>query len=283
MMVSVWPHSQRDTVASTKPVRITGGKRLKDHPMPTANRFQAPGRFAQRYSNQTHTRTCIVEGCSRTTQQVSGRCGTCTARLRRFGHPLQTLPTSYDLDTAVRRMETQRASLKLLDVAALERRWQEMVTECRGQAEPSYRTSGRFTHNKWDTDASRIIRDMGEGLSFTRAFDLIGALHLIAIERPGFFKSDEAFACSTVEVLRRAANIGRFVTEMRESNGTIRRSFRQEVPRNSRLATAKLLHMGAGVAAAALAKLEAAKAEKAKATRGDFWATVAALESAVSA
>jgi hypothetical protein len=211
---------------------------------------------------------------------MNGTCGTCSARQRRFGHALQTLPTSYDLDTAVRRMETQRASLKLLKVEVLERRWQEMVAECRGQAEPSYRTSGRFTHNKWDTDASRIIRDMGEGLSFTRAFDLLGALHLISIERPGFFKSDEAFACSTVEVLRRAANIGRFVTEMRESNGTIRRSFRQEVPRNSRLATAKLLHMGAGVAAAALAKLEAAKAEKAKATRGDFWATVAALEAA---
>jgi hypothetical protein len=242
--------------------------------MPTANRFEA------RYSGQTSTRHCSVAGCSNTTTQMNGKCGTCTARLRRFGHPLQTLPASYDIDTAVRRMETQRASLKLLDVEALERRWQEMVTDCRGQAEPSYRTSGRFTHNKWDTDASRIVRDMGEGLSFTRAFDLLGALHLIAIERPGFWKSDEAFACSVVEVMRRAAKIGRFVTEMRESNGTIRRSFRQEVPRNTRLATAKMLHMGAGVAAQALAKLEAAKAEKAKAVRSAYWATVSSIEQA---
>ena len=177
--------------------------------MPTTNRFQA------RYSGQTHTRQCSVESCSNTTEQLNGKCGTCTAGLRRFGHPLQTLPASYDIDTAVRRMETQRASLKLLDVEALERRWQQMVTDCRGQAEPSYRTSGRFTHNKWDADASRLIRDMGEALSFTRAFDLLGALHLVAIERPGFFKSDEAFACCVVEVLRRASDIGRFVTEMR--------------------------------------------------------------------
>jgi hypothetical protein len=239
-----------------------------------------PSTFTARYSGQTYTRTCSTEGCSNTTATMSGRCGKCVARLRRFGHPLQTLPTSYDLDTAVRRMETQRASLKLLDVAALERRWQEMVTECRGQAEPSYRTSGRFTHNKWDTDASRIVRDMGEGLSFTRAFDLIGALHLISIERPGFFRSEEAFACSVVEVLRRTANIGRFVTEMRESNGTIRRSFRKEVPRNARLATAKLLQLGAGAAAQALAKREVVKAEKAKAVRSEYWATVASIEQA---
>jgi hypothetical protein len=244
--------------------------------MTTANRFTTR-------AGTLYTRQCSTPTCSNTTATMSGRCGKCVARLRRFGHPLQTLPTSYDLDTAVRRMETQRASLKLLDVAALERRWQEMVTDCRGQAEPSYRTSGRFTHNKWDTDASRIIRDMGEGLSFTHAFDLLGALHLIAVERPGFFKSDEAFACSTVEVLRRAANIGRFVTEMRESNGTIQRSFRKEVPSNARLATAKLLHMGAGVAAEALAKREVGKAEKTKAIRSDYWATVAAIESAASA
>ncbi len=226
-----------------------------------------PPTFTARYSGQTYTRTCSTEGCSNTTATMSGRCGKCVARLRRFGHPLQTLPTSYDLDTAVRRMETQRASLKLLDIATLERRWQEMVTECRGQAEPSYRTSGRFTHNKWDTNASRLIRDIGNRLSFTRAFDLLGALHLVAIERPGFFKSDEAFACCVVEVLRRASDIGRFVTEMRESSGTIRRSFRKEVPRDARLATAKLLHLGKGTAAEALAKREAARPDEAKAVR----------------
>ena len=106
--------------------------------MPTANRLTT------RYSGTQYTRTCTTEGCSNTTKQMNGTCGTCSARLRRFGHPLQTLPTSYDLDTAVRRVETQRASLKLLKVEVLERRWQEMVTECRGQAEPSYGAHGRF-------------------------------------------------------------------------------------------------------------------------------------------
>jgi hypothetical protein len=241
-----------------------------------------PSRFTARYSAQTSARICSTEGCSNTTKQMNGTCGTCSARLRRFGHPLQTLPSNYDLDTAVRRMETQRASLKLLKVEVLERRWQEMVTTCRGQAEPSYRASGRFTHNKWESEASRIIRDIGESLSFTRAFDLIGALHLIAIERPGFFKSDEAFACSTIEVLRRAAKIGRFVTEMRESNGTIARSFRTEVPRNTRLAAAKFIHLGAGAAAQSLAKLESKRADEAKAVRADYWQAVAAIEQAAA-
>ena len=121
---------------------------------------------------------------------------------------------------------------------------------------------------------------MGESLSFTRAFDLIGALHLIAIERPGFFKSDEAFACSSVEALRRAARIGRFVTEMRESNGTIARSFRVEVPKNTRLAAAKYIHLGAGAAAQALAKLESKRADETKAIQADYWATVATIEAA---
>ena len=76
----------------------TGGKRPKGSPMPPT--------FTARYSGQTYTRTCSTEGCSNTTATMSGRCGKCVARLRRFGHPLQTLPTSYDLDTAVRRMET---------------------------------------------------------------------------------------------------------------------------------------------------------------------------------
>jgi hypothetical protein len=239
-----------------------------------------PSTFTARYAGQTYTRQCSTPACPNTTTTMSGRCARCVARLRRFGHPLQTLPTSYDLDTAVRRMETQRASLKLLDVAALEARWQETVDTCRGQAEPSYRTSGRFTHNKWDTEAARIVRDIGESLPFTRAFDLIGALHLIAIERPVFFRTEESFACSTVEVMRRAAGVGRFVTEMREANGTIRRSFRQEVPRNARLAAAKLLYMGAGAAAEALAKLVVKRAEKAKAVRHDYWSVVRALASA---
>ena len=81
----------RDTVASTKPVRSRAMRRSsqeasasKDHPM-TLSRFQA------RYSGQTYTRTCSTAACSGTTKAMSGRCHTCAARLRRFGHELQTL------------------------------------------------------------------------------------------------------------------------------------------------------------------------------------------------
>ena len=84
-------------------------------------------------------------------------------------------------------METQRASVSnVFDFPALERRWQETVDVCRGNAEPSYRTQGRFTHNKYETAASTAIipRDIGEALTFTRAFDLVAALHLLQIERP---------------------------------------------------------------------------------------------------
>jgi hypothetical protein len=277
-MVSVWAQALRDTVASTKPVRTTGGAQSpKDHLI-----MNTSSRFAQRYgAPQRVTRTCSTPGCGRTAPKGHvDRCHTCTGRLRRFGHPLQTLPASYDLDTAIRRMETQRASVSnVFDFPALEHRWQETVDVCRGNAEPSYRTSGRFTHNKWDTAAAAIIRDVGEALPFTRIFDSAGAMHLLQIER-GAFRSDAALEFCTLEALRRAANIGRFVTEMRESNGTIRRSFRKEVDKNTRAAAAKLIRMGIGVAALALAKREAARADKERVTRASYWQAVQAIEAA---
>jgi hypothetical protein len=239
-------------------------------------------RFAQRYgAPQRITRSCSTPGCGKTAPRGHvDRCHTCAGRLRRFGHPLQTLPASYDLDTAIRRMETQPASVSnLFDFPALERRWQETVGTCRGNAEPSYRTQGRFTHNKYETAASAIIRDIGEALTFTRAFDLVAALHLLQIER-GAFRTEEALEFCTVEALRRAAGIGRFITEMREAKGTIRRSFRKEVDKNTRAAAAKLIRMGIGVAALALAKREAARADKERATRASYWQAVQAIEAA---
>ena len=241
-------------------------------------------RFAQRYgAPQRITRTCSTPGCGRTAPKGHvDRCHTCTGRLRRFGHPLQTLPAHYDLDTAIRRMETQRASVSnVFDFPALERRWQETVDTCRGNAEPSYRTQGRFTHNKYETAASAIIRDIGEALTLTRAFDLVAALHLLQIER-GAFRTEEALEFCTVEALRRAAGIGRFITEMRESNGTIRRSFRQEVSRGTRQAAGKMIRLGLGVAAQALAKKESKRADEAKAVRTNYWQAVAAIEQSAS-
>ena len=233
-------------------------------------------RFAARYA-QAPTRTCSTEGCSRTAARIAGRCHVCASRVRRFGHPLQLLPTSYDIDTAIRRMETQRASVSnVFDFPALERRWQETVDVCRGNAEPSYRTQGRFTHNKYETAASAIIRDIGEALTFTRAFDLVAALHLLQIER-GAFRTEEALEFCTLEALRRAAGIGRFITEMRESNGTIRRSFRQEVSRGTRQAAGKMIRLGLGVAAQALAQREAKRADRERETWTAYWQAVQAI------
>ena len=83
-----------------------------------------------------------------------------------------------------------------------------------------------------------------------------------------------------MEALRRVAGIGRFITEMRESNGTIRRSFRQEVSRGTRQAAGKMIRLGLGGAAQALAKREAARADKERVTRANYWQAVQAIEAA---
>ena len=45
-------------------------------------------------------------------------------------------------------------------------------------------------------------------MTFTRALDLMTALHLMQIERPHAFRSEDAFKAITVEVFRRAAKVG---------------------------------------------------------------------------
>jgi hypothetical protein len=166
--------------------------------MPTMNRFQ------ERYSAQTSHRQCTVEGCSNTTKQMNGKCATCTARLRRFGHPLQTLPTTAELDKFIRRMEEARGRLKALDLKALEARWMVLVDDCRARATPTYKDRSTLTYNGPEREASQLIRDISEVIPFTRVLDLLGAIHLMQIERRTF-KSDEALACSTVELMRRRA------------------------------------------------------------------------------
>jgi hypothetical protein len=238
-----------------------------------------PNRFAHRYAGQPATRQCSSPGCARTAPSISGRCHRCANRLRRFGSVEQTLPATHELDRYVRRMEEQRARLKLLDVDALERRWTELVADCRGRATPTFKDQKVLTYNGWEREASALIRDISENISFTRALDLLGAIHLMQIER-GAFRSDEALACCTVELMRRAANVGTKVVSMNAHNGTISNSYRREMSRNTRLAAARLLNVGLGAAAVALAKKAAARADEAKATRTDYWAAVAAIEQA---
>jgi hypothetical protein len=60
-------------------------------------------------------------------------------------------------------------------------------------------------------------------------------------------------------------------------------SYRVEVAKQTRLETARYLNIGLGAAAAALAKRAAEKADQAKQVRSDYYAAVAAIESAASA
>jgi hypothetical protein len=234
-------------------------------------------RMTQRYGSAP-ARQCITEGCNQTASpnSLSGRCWRCVGRLRRLGDALQELPETYTIDEYVRRMEEQRGRLKLLDLEALERRWTELVDDARGRAVPSFKTHKRLSYTVWQQEASAIVRDLADALPFTRALDLHGAIHLLAIERPTTFRSDEALACCTVELFRRAANVGRRWGKTRASDG-MQASYRVEVSKNTRLETARYLNIGLGAAALALAKREASRAEEAKAVRSDYFAAVAAI------
>jgi hypothetical protein len=239
--------------------------------MPTANRF------AQRYSGQTYSRTCSTPACSGTTKALNGRCHACAARLRRFGDCLQTLPTTAELDKFIRRMEEARGRLKTLDLKALEARWTVLVDDCRAKATPTYKDRGVLTYSGHEREAAQLIRDISEVIPFTRALDLLGAIHLMQIERHTF-KSDEAFSCSTVELLRRTSRVGCKVVAMSNHNGTITRSYRREMGKESRLACAKMLMVSLGAAAQALAKREVKRADETKAVQADYWASVHSIE-----
>lgn len=241
-----------------------------------------PSRFTGRYGHTQPTRQCSTEGCSGTARNMSGRCHTCSGHLRRFGHPLQTLPSTVELDKFIRRMEEARGRLKTLDLDALEARWTTLISDCRAKATPAYKDHHILSYSGWEREAAQLIRDISDVIPFTRALDLLGAIHLMTIERPGFFKSEESFSCCVVELLRRTSRVSCKVVAMNNANGTIARSYRRELGKNSRLACAKMLNVGLGAAAVALAKREAKRADEAKATRESYWATVAAIEAAAA-
>jgi hypothetical protein len=94
------------------------------------------------------------------------------------------------------------------------------------------------------------------------------------------FKSDEAFSCSTVELMRRTSRVGCKVVAMSNHNGTITRSYRREMGKESRLACAKMLMVALGSAAQALAKREYKRTDETKAVQADYWASVRAIEAA---
>jgi hypothetical protein len=142
-------------------------------------------------------------------------------------------------------MEEARGRLKTLDLKALEARWTVLVDDCRAKATPTYKDRGTLSYNGHEREAAQLIRDISEAIPFTRVLDLLGAIHLMQIERHTF-KGDEALACSTVELMRRTSRVGCKVVAMSNSNGTITRSYRRELGKDSRLACAKDAHGRAG-------------------------------------
>jgi hypothetical protein len=233
-------------------------------------------RLYDRYGHTQPARTCSTPSCSGTTKTISGRCHTCAAHLRRLGHPLQTLPTTTELDKFIRRMEEARGRLKMLDLKALEARWTVLVDDCRAKATPTYKDRGVLAYNGHEREAAQLIRDISEVIPFTRALDLLGAIHLMQIDNRTF-KSDEAFSCSTVELMRRTSRVGCKVVAMSNHNGTITRSYRREMGKESRLACAKMLMVALGSAAQALATRESKRADQERATRSSYFTAVAAI------
>jgi hypothetical protein len=245
-----------------------------------------PSTFSTRHGDRLYTRECSTPTCPNTTTAMNGMCWTCIGHLRRFGHPQQTLPTTAELDKFIRAAEEQRGRLKHLDLEALEARWVSLVDDCRARATPSYKDQKVLSYNGWEREASALIRDIAESITFTRALDLLTGLLLMNLQRPHAFKSDssgsneDALACSMVELMRRAAHVGSKVVAMNTANGTIARSYRRELSRNSRLACARLLMVGLGAAAAALAKRASQQEAESKRVSASYYDVVRSLASA---
>jgi hypothetical protein len=235
-------------------------------------------RLYDRYGSIT-THQCSTQGCTRTAKSISRRCWVCDNNQRRFAHPLQQPPHDGELAPFVRRAETQRASHKAPNIAALEAHFHAVVSRCRGQASPSYRENGRLTFNVHDREASAAVRDISEGggMTFIRCLDLLTALHLMEIERPHAFRSEDAFKAVVVEVFRKAANVGLKFAPLRPG-ATRQQGYRRAMTLPTRMATAGYLNMALGGAASALAKLEAKRADSERSTRADYWQTIRALE-----
>jgi hypothetical protein len=137
-----------------------------------------------------------------------------------------------------------------------------------------------ISYSGWEREGAQVIRDVAEsGVPFTRILDLLSAIHLMDAER-GVWLTDEARSACTVELVRRAAKVGAQVTAMNKRNGTVARSYRREMSLNSRLAAGRMLDVGLGAFARALAKRASAHIEQTKAVREGYHAVLAAIEAA---
>ena len=144
--------------------------------------------FTARHAGTLYARTCSTDGCARTAAGISPRCCRCQNNLRRFGHELQTLPSTPEMDKFIRAAEEQGGRLKNLDLTALEARWVTLVDDCRARATPSYKDQHVLSYNGWEREASALIRDISESITFVRALDLLTAILLMNMQRPLAFQ-----------------------------------------------------------------------------------------------
>jgi hypothetical protein len=241
-------------------------------------------RFAQRYgANSPHFNTCTVDGCTSPPRSgLSGFCDLHRTRLRRLGDPAQSVPDSHRMTELCRRMETQRGSLRMPDTfKALEAQWSQVIATLAGIATPTYGNQRRLTHNKWETEAATMLRDVFEQMTLTRALDLLGALMLLRLERPGFFRSDEAFRCTVIEMFRRETIHGRHIVSVNEETGGIH-GYRRDVSRQTRNAAFNFLFSAIGAAAQALATREHRRSTEEATLKQSYRAAIEAIESAAS-
>jgi hypothetical protein len=81
-----------------------------------------------------------------------------------------------------------------------------------------------------------------------------------------------------VELLRRTSRVSCQVVAMNNTNGTIARSYRRELGKDSRLACAKMLMVALGAAAQALAIRESKRADQERETRASYFDAVRVIE-----
>jgi hypothetical protein len=242
----------------------------------TTSRFQA------RYvGDHTPARPCSTSGCPNPTRsKLSGLCDRCRGRLRRLGHAEQSVPDGHRMVELCRRMETQRGSLRMPQhFKALEAQWSQVIATLAGIATPTYGNQKRLTHNKWETEAAAMLRDVFEQMTLTRALDLLGALMLLRLERPDFFRSDEAFRCTVIEMFRRETLYGRHIVSVDEETGGIR-SYRRDVSRQTRNSAFGFLYSAIGAAAQALATREHKRATEEASLKQSYYTAVEALAEA---
>jgi hypothetical protein len=229
-------------------------------------------------------RVCCTEGCSREATNLAGRCYTCSNNLKRFAHPQQEPPLDSTLEPYILRAKTQRARHKRLDMESLEARYRAVVDQCRGNASPTYRESGKLSFNVNDREACALIRDISEGermADYAFCLDLMTGLMLLRLDRPHAFRSDDAFLAVVVETFRKKANIGLKFAPLRPG-ASRQQSYRKWLRLPVRLAAGRYLMLALGGAADALAKREHKQAEQDRETRESYWATVRALEQATT-